>query len=45
MLRVEKNNDPGKFQQFQEFNRGFRILNEEKIHVKNNNIDVESTTY
>ena len=41
---LEKNNDPGKFQQIQEISRGFRILNEEKIHVKNNDIDVESTT-
>ena len=40
---LEKNNDPGKFQQFQEIGRGFRILNEEKIHVKNSDIDMESS--
>ena len=40
---LEKNNDPGKFQQIQEISRGFRILNEEKIHVKTNGIDMDSS--
>ena len=42
---MEMNNDPGKIQQFsarfQEICREFRILNEEKIAVNTNDIEID----